>query len=443
MIKHHLSATQIIAFGFAFIILAGGTLLSLPISNRSGEAIPLLNGIFTATSATCVTGLVLYDTWTQFSGFGQAVILFLIQIGGLGFMAVAILFSLAFGRRIGLRERSLLAEAVSSSQVGGVVRLVRRMLIGTAMFEFLGAAILSTRLIPAFGVGKGIWLSVFHSISAFCNAGFDLMGLRSPSTSLVTFQDDPVVIVTIALLIIIGGIGFVVWNDLVECHFKLCRLRLHTRAVLVSTFVLITGGTLLFLYLEENFTFAGMTPGTKLLSAFFQSVTPRTAGFNSVDIASLSDASKFVTMLLMFVGAAPGGTGGGIKVTTMVVMLAAVMASLKNRVDVSLWHFRLEAETLLHAFTTTAVYIAMTTGGILVLCAQGQLFTAAVFECLSAIGTVGLTVGITTTLAPYSKIAIILLMYAGRIGSLTVFLAVAKTNLGAKLRDPVGKIILG
>ncbi len=443
MIKHHLSATQIIAFGFAIIILTGGVLLSLPIASRSGEGIPLINGIFTATSATCVTGLVLYDTWTQFSGFGQAVILLLIQIGGLGFMAVAILFALAFGRRIGLRERSLLAEAVSSTQVGGVVRLVRRMLIGTAIFETLGAVLLAIRFVPLFGTAKGIWLGVFHSVSAFCNAGFDLMGLRSPSTSLVTVQDDPLIIVTIAMLIIIGGIGFVVWNDLVDCHFRLCRLRLHTRAVLISTAVLITGGTLLFLYLERNGVFAGMTPGTQLLSAFFQSVTPRTAGFNSVDIASLSDASKFVTMLLMFIGAAPGGTGGGIKVTTMVVMAAAVMASMRNREEVSLWHFRLEDETQRRAFIGTASYLAMTVCGVMVLCTQGQLFTAAMFECLSAIGTVGLTVGITPTLAPLSKVAIILLMYAGRVGSLTVFIAVARSNVGAKLRNPIGKIIVG
>ncbi|HWQ50384.1 MAG TPA: potassium transporter TrkG [Terriglobales bacterium] len=442
-IKHHFRASQVIAAGFALLILIGGLLLSLPVSNRSGEGISLLNGIFTAASATCVTGLVLYDTWSQFSLFGQIVILLLIQIGGLGFMAVAILFSLAFGRRIGLRERSLLAEAVSSMQVGGVVRLVRRMLLGTAAFELAGAALLSLRFVPAFGAAKGLWLALFHSVSAFCNAGFDLTGLRAPSTSLVTFQGDPAVILTVALLIIIGGIGFVVWNDLIECRFRLCRARLHTRAVLVSTAALIAGGTALFLCLEHSGVFADMTPATALLSAFFQSVTPRTAGFNSVDIASLSDASKFVTMALMFIGAAPGGTGGGVKVTTVVVMAAAVTASLRNREDVSLWHFRLEGETLRRAFTGAALYAAMAAGGVLVLCAQGQLFTAAVFECLSAIGTVGLTVGITPTLAPLSKAAVILLMYAGRIGSLTVFLAVARTGVGAKLRDPAGKIIVG
>lgn len=437
------TATRTIAVGFAFIILVGGVLLSLPIANRNGEFIPFLNALFTSASATCVTGLVVYDTWTQFSVFGQTVILLLIQIGGLGFMAIAILFSLVVGRRIGLRERSLLAEAVSATQVGGVIRLVRRMLIGTALFEGVGAALLSVRFIPEFGWGRGLWYSVFHSISAFCNAGFDLMGFRAPCSSLTYFYNDPVVVLTIATLIVVGGIGFVVWNELIESRFCFGKLRLHSRAVLNSTFTLLMVGMLLFLLLEKDGVFSAMSIQERILSAFFQSVSPRTAGFNTVDIAALSDGSKFITMILMFIGAAPGGTGGGIKVTTMVVMAATVLASLRNREDVSIWHFRLETEILRRAFCGVSVYLAMTVCGVLVLCAQGQLFTDAAFECLSAIGTVGLSTGITQTLPPLSRIVIVLLMYAGRVGSLTVFLAVARSNNGGKLRNPIGKVIVG
>lgn len=439
----HWSATRILAAGFALIILLGGVLLTLPIANRSGAGIPFLNALFTSTSATCVTGLVVFDTWTQFTLFGQAVILLLIQIGGLGFMTVAILFSLAVGRRIGLRERSLLAEAVSSSQVGGVVRLVRRTLIGTAIFEGIGALLLAIRFVPMFGVQRGIWFGVFHSVSAFCNAGFDLMGAKEPLSSLVHFSGDSLVILTIAFLIIIGGIGFMVWNDLIDCRFRPGKLKLHTRSVLVATAGLIFIGALVFWLFERDGVLLGMGAGNQALNAFFHSVTPRTAGYNSVDMAALSDGGKLVTMLLMFIGAAPGSTGGGIKVTTLSVILAAVFGSLKNSEDISMWRHRIDADTLRRAFTSVAVYLMMTLGGVFVLCAEGATLTASAFECLSAIGTVGLTTGITSGLPPLSKAVIIALMYAGRVGSLAVFVAVARASVGNKLKNPVGKIIVG
>lgn len=437
------NATRILTVGFACMIFLGGILLSLPIASRGGSGIPFLNALFTSASASCVTGLVVYDTWTQFSVFGQAVILLLIQIGGLGFMTVAILFSLAAGRRIGLRERSLLSEAVSSMQLGGIVRLVRRTLIGTAILEGAGACLLAIRFIPAFGVGRGIWFAVFHSVSAFCNAGFDLMGIRAPVSSLTSFSRDPLVVLTIAGLIITGGVGFVVWNDLVESRFRPAKLKLHTCVVLASTLVLLVTGTVLFLLLERNGVLSRMNIGSQILSAFFQSVTPRTAGFNTVDIASLSEGGKLITMLLMFVGAAPGGTGGGIKVTTMAVMAAAAIAQFRKEEDVSIWKFRLESDTIRRSFCSVTIYLTLTLGGVLVLCAQGQRLAASAFECLSAIGTVGLTLGITPTLSPLSRVAIILLMYAGRVGSLTVFMAVARSNTSAKLRNPIGKIIAG
>ncbi len=439
----HWGVTRILAAGFALIILLGAVALCLPVANRDGASIPFLSALFTATSATCVTGLVVFDTWTQFSLFGQAVILLLIQTGGLGFMTVAILFSLAVGRRIGLRERSLLAESVSSMQLGGVVRLVRRTLIGTAFFEGAGALILAIRFVPDFGLSRGIWFSVFHSVSAFCNAGFDLMGVKAPMSSLMDYSGDPLVVLTIAVLIMVGGIGFVVWNDLLESRFHPNKLKLHTRAVLVSTLVLLFGGALLFLLLERDGVFGGMSAGQRVLNAFFQSVTPRTAGFNTVSMASLTDGGKLVTMLLMFIGAAPGGTGGGVKVSTLAVIAATVFASLKNREDVSLWHFRLDTETLRRAFTGAAIYLGMTFAGVLIVCGGGAPLTASAFECLSAIGTVGLSTGITAGLPPLSKVVLIALMFAGRVGSLTVFLAVARSKMGTKLKNPVGRIIAG
>ena len=437
------SATQILTVGFAGMILIGALLLSLPIASRNGIGIPFFNALFTSTSASCVTGLVVYDTWTQFSFMGQLVILLLIQIGGLGFMAIAILFSLAVGRRIGLRERSLLMETVSALQLGGVVRLVRRTLIGTAMMEGIGAVLLAFRFVPRYGFWRGCWFSVFHSVSAFCNAGFDLMGINMPFSSLTNYFDDPLVVLTISALIVIGGIGFVVWNDLVESKFRIKKFNLHTRAVLSATLALILGGMLLFLILEENGVMAGMNLKQRVLTALFQSVTPRTAGFNTVDIASLSDGSKFITMLFMFIGAAPGGTGGGVKITTLVVVTAAVVAFIKNQDDISIWKFRLERDTLFRAFCGMVSYLALAVCGVLVLCAQGSTLTSSAFECLSAIGTVGLTTGITPTLPVLSRLILIILMYAGRLGSLTVFLAVSAASSRRKLKDPVGKIIVG
>lgn len=437
------NTTRILVFGFAFIILLGAILLSLPFASRNGLEISFLDALFTSASATCVTGLVVFDTWTQFSAFGQLVILLLIQIGGLGFMAIIIFFSLTLGLRIGLRERSLLAEALSFMQVGGVVRFVRRMLIGTALIEGLGAMVLAVKFIPIFGIKNGIWFSIFHSVSAFCNAGFDLMGIREKSSSLTTVYDDPMIVLTIAVLIIIGGIGFIVWNDLVENKFRLRLLRLHTRVVIFSTIFLLLVGTVGFLFYERNGVFSLMAPEYKILSAFFQSVTPRTAGFNSIDTSSLSEGSKFITMLLMLIGAGPGSTGGGIKVTTFVVILVTAIASLKGQEDISIWHFRLETETMRKAFCVTVVYLGMTILGILILCAQGELFFQAAFECISAIGTVGLSLGITSSLSPVSKIVVIILMFTGRVGSLTFFMAVARSNKVGKIRKPISKLIVG
>ena len=442
--KARFSARQILAAGFALIILSGALLLMLPLASRNGASIPFLNALFTATSATCVTGLVVYDTWTQFSLFGQAIILLLIQIGGLGFMTFAILFAMALGKRIGLTERGYLMEAVSASQLGGIVRLAKHILLGTLFFESLGAILLFSRFWPRFGLADGIWFSIFHSVSAFCNAGFDLMGSIQPFTSLIPFVNDPLVNLTIISLIIIGGIGFVIWDDLLKNRWHFTRYLLHTKVTLVSTGIVLFVSAALFYFLERDAAFAGLSSGGKLLAALFQAVTPRTAGFNTVDLTALSQGGSLLTMLLMAIGAAPGSTGGGIKITTFVVILLAVWANLQRREDVEIFHRRLEANLVKRAFLSTAFYfILLSSASLLILATQNLTLKDTLFETFSAIGTVGLSTGITRTLLPFSKLIILLLMYAGRVGSLTIFLAATEHRNVNPLRNPEDKIIVG
>ena len=437
------SAAQVLAFGFAAIILLGALLLMLPVCNRDGRSIPFLSALFTSTSATCVTGLVVFDTFTQFSFWGQLVILLLIEIGGLGFMTVALLFSMALGRRIGLKERSLLAEAVSAMQIGGVVRLLKRILLGTALLEGVGAVLLSLRFIPEFGPARGVWYGVFHAVSAFCNAGFDLMGARAPYSSLTAYTGDGLVNLTIIGLIVIGGLGFIVWDDLLRCGRHWRRYALHTKVVLTATGALLLGGTALMLIFERDASLAGMRGGERLLAALFQAVTPRTAGFNTVALGTLSSGGRLLMTLLMFVGASPGSTAGGVKTTTLAVILAAMTSYLRGRRDVNLYRYQLEPHLVRRAYCSMTLYALLTLCGSFVLTYQGVAVQDAVFEAFSAIGTVGLSMGITPTLPALSHVALILLMYAGRVGSLSVFMAVTEARKPDLLQNPVGKLTIG
>ncbi|HWQ58607.1 MAG TPA: TrkH family potassium uptake protein [Clostridia bacterium] len=442
--KAHLNAVQILAFGFAAIILIGALLLTLPFASRDGRSIPFLNALFTAGSATCVTGLIVYDTYTQFTFFGQAVILLLIQIGGIGFVSMIVMFALFFGRRIGLRERMLLAESLSSMQIGGVVKLVRRILIGSFIVESAGAALLAIRFIPEFGIKHGLWFSVFHSVSAFCNAGFDLIGIKTPYSSLTSYVGDPIVILTIASLIVVGGIGFIVWGDIIDHGLHIAKYKLHTKVVLTASAILIVSGAVLFLILERDRTLSGMRAGEALLAALFQSITPRTAGYNSVDMAALTEGGKALLIALMIIGASPGSTGGGMKTSTFSVILLALYASIRRHEDTNVFCHRLDDEVIRAAYRSAALYMMMYLIGAFVLCAAGDLsLTDALFETSSAIGTVGLSTGVTSQLPPVCKITLILMMYAGRVGSLTVFLAVAKRSSVNKLRNAPGSIIVG
>lgn len=438
--KVRLKSIRILLIGFALIIFVGGTLLWLPFSNHDG--ISFSDAIFTATSAACVTGLVVYDTYSQFTFFGQAVILVLIQVGGLGFMMIGVLFFLFMGRRIGLRQRALLMESTGIWKVGGIVRITRRVLIMTGIIELSGALLLAIRFCPQMGFAQGMWHALFHSVSAFCNAGFDLMGLLEPGSSLIHFQGDLLVNITISLLIIVGGLGFFLWNDLFEKKLAFTEYQLHTKIVLTTTGILLAIGTLGFFLLEKNTAMTGMSVPERMLASFFQSVTPRTAGFNTVEVSRLSEGGTLLTMLLMLIGAGSGSTAGGIKVTTLAVLSLSVMSYSLGHEDLNIFGRRLEGEALKRACSNTTLYIGLLLAGGFVLSLQGFDLTDSMFEAISAIGTVGLSRGITPELPLLSKMVIAFLMYSGRIGSLSVAMAMVNPE-HSPIKNPAEKIIIG
>lgn len=438
------STTRLIAFGFALIILLGALLLTLPISNKSGHG-DLLNSLFTATSATCVTGLIVADTYQNWTTFGQLVILCMIQVGGLGFMTIGAYISVLLKKRIGLKEREQLQESVNTLEIAGVVRLVKKIVQGALCIEGLGAILLAFRFVPRFGVVRGIYFSIFHAVSAFCNGGFDLMGVNEAYSSLVAFEGDIVVNLVVVTLILVGGIGFIVWDDVMrhKWHFK--KYLLHSKIVITSTLILTIVGTALFLVTEDQAAFLGMSPLEKFLGALFSSVTPRTAGFNSVDTAALSNSGKVVTMVLMFIGGSPGSTAGGAKTTTIVVLLFYAVAMVLNREDINLFGRRLTDEVVKKANAVVVINATLTViATITIMTLQPLLnFEDVLFEVLSAIGTAGMTVGITRDLNIISRVIIIVLMYCGRLGSLSFALVFAQKNSSAAVRQPQEKIIVG
>ncbi|MGE4282510.1 MAG: TrkH family potassium uptake protein [Clostridia bacterium] len=439
--------TQLIPLGFAVIVLIGSILLNLPAASRDGNSIGYINALFTATSAVCVTGLVVVDTYTHWTTFGQIVILFLIQIGGLGFMTIATLFSLVLGRRISYKERMIIAESLNEYSLEGIIRLTKQILLGTLLFEGVGAVILSLKFIDDFGIADGIYKGVFHAISAFCNAGFDLMGQRAAFSSLTAYADDTIINLTIMCLVVIGGLGFSVWNDVYTVK-KFRKLRLHTKLVLAVTAVLLIVGFVAFLLLELNNprTLQSMGVKDKLLASMFQSVTPRTAGFNTLALSDLTNASKFVTIILMFIGGSPGSTAGGIKTATVGVLFFAVFSVLRGSEYTNLFKRRLNIQVILRALTIVVIslVIVVTTTVILSIFEQ-TTFLEVFFEAVSAFGTVGLSLGITPTLTTVSKIAVIITMFLGRVGVLTMALALTikmyKSN--ANYKYPEGKVMVG
>jgi len=438
-----LSPNQSIALGFLSIILAGALLLMLPIANRGGEGLPFLDSLFTAASATCVTGLVVADTWTQFSLLGQVILLVLIQVGGLGYMTMVLMASLLLKRKVGLRQRTVMAESVSAQRLSDALTLLRYILGGTAAIEGAGAALLALRFVPELGFARGIWYAVFHSVSAFCNAGFDLMGFREPYSSLTYYVSDPLVNVTVCALVLLGGLGFLVWRDVWEKGLRFRRYSLHTKIMLTASAVLVVGGAALFWTAERNNLLAGMSPGEQALACLFQAVSPRTAGFNTVDLARLTSGGGLLTIVLMFIGAGPGSTGGGVKITTVAVCLLTLASYVRGRREVGAFNRRLDEEQIHRSAAGVTLYMAfIAAGGLLMLATQPFPLQDALFELFSAMSTVGLSTGITRALSPFNRGLLIVMMYCGRIGSLSMMMALAERRV-PRVKDPVEHITVG
>lgn len=438
--KRHLSSFQSIILGFAALILIGALLLMLPIASKSRTFTPFNEALFTATSAVCVTGLVVHDTASYWSAFGQSIIIILIQIGGLGVVTVAVSFALVSGRRISLMQRSTMQESISAPKVGGIVRLTGFVLKTTLFFEMFGTLVMLPSFITRFGV-KGIWMALFHSVSAFCNAGFDVMGTKTATyVSLTSFADDPVVNMMLMFLIVIGGIGFLTWDDIFinRHHFK--KYRLQSKIILSSTAVFILIPALFFFI----FDFSDLTALKRLLNSLFQSVTTRTAGFNTADISKMTSASKAIMIVLMLIGGSPGSTAGGMKTTTVAVLFANAIAGFKRKNDPQLFGRRIEPKAVKNAATILMMYFALFIGGALVISVAEHLpIGTCLFETASAIGTVGLTMGITPQLGIVSQCVLMLLMFFGRVGGLTlIHAAISGTNQNLS-KFPQEKVTIG
>lgn len=438
-----LDPPKILVLGFALLIFLGACLLMLPIATIDGEGLPFIDALFTSTSATCVTGLVVVDTGSTFTVFGQTVILTLIQIGGLGFMTFATFFYILLGKKISFRERLVLQEALNNLSLEGVVRLAKRILIFTVLFETAGGIILSLRFAGDMPIGRAIYYGFFHSISNFNNAGFDLMG---EFRSLTPYVDDPIVVLTVCALITFGGIGFIVMNELYE-YRDTKRLSVHTKMVLATSLILTVGGTL-FIFLFEfgnSKTLQPLSPIGKIFGALFQSVTARTAGANTLNIPDLAHPTLFLIIFLMFIGASPGSTGGGIKTTTAATLLGTVWSQIKGKDEVVFFRRSIANDTIFKALTVivSALFLVMVVTILLTITETGKDFLMILFEATSAFATVGLSMGLTPELSPIGRVLVILTMFAGRLGPLTVAFAVTAKRNPDPYRRPKGKIMIG
>lgn len=439
-IKKRLSSSQMIILGFALVIFSGAVLLMLPISSQARTFSPFIDCLLTSTSAVCVTGLIVYDTATHWSLFGQAVILILIQIGGMGVITVAAALSLLAGKKISLMQRSTIQNSISAPHVGGIVRLIGFILKGIILFEAAGAIIMSPVFIRDYGIAKGIWMAVFHSISAFCNAGFDIVDDSIKFNSLMQYSADPVINSVIIILIIVGGIGFLTWQDIYTNGIKFKHYRMQTKVILCTTAGLIIIPALYLFFFELN----DLPIVQRLLGSLFQAVTPRTAGFNTVDLNNISESGNMLTCLLMIIGGAPGSTAGGMKVTTFAVMVSVAASVFKRRSTGRFFGRRIEDETIKNAATVFLMYLALFfIGGITISKIEGLPLISCLYECASAVGTVGLSLGITTEIGTFSKIIIILLMYIGRVGGLTLIFATLPATKNTLSRLPLEKISVG
>lgn len=438
--KKRISSFKIIVLGFAGLIVLGALILMLPVSSKNGAVTPFNEALFTSVSSVCVTGLVLLDTGSYWSSFGQAVILLLIQIGGLGVVTVAVSFAMLSGRKISLMQRSTMQDSISAPKVGGIVRLTKFILLGTFIVEFIGALAMLPVFIKDFGL-KGIWMSVFHSVTAFCNAGFDILGTQSnPFVSITEYSADPVINITVMILIIVGGIGFLTWNDIISNKFKIKRYRLQSKIILLTSLILILLPAVYFFV----FDYSDLTLGKRLLASLFQAVTPRTAGFNTTDISQMTGVSKAIMVFLMLIGGSPGSTAGGMKTTTIAVLIMNAVSTFRRKEDTEMFSRRIDSSIVKNASTLFVMYISLALiGSIIISSVENLPFSQCLFETASAVGTVGLTLGITPYLGIVSQIILMLLMFLGRVGGLT-FIYATVTNYNLKRSKlPLEKITVG
>ena len=439
-VRKQLTSSRIIILGFAAVILLGMLLLMLPVSTHDGEGASLADALFTSTSAVCVTGLVVRDTATYWSSFGQMVILLLIQIGGLGVVTIAMLLSLISGKRISLKQRSTMQESIAAPGVGGIVRLTGFAVRMTILFELAGALMMAPVFCRDFGVWKGIWYSLFHAVSAFCNAGFDLMGVRTPYSSLTDYAGNPVINLTVMALIVIGGLGFMTWDDVKKHGLSLRRYRMQSKVVFSMTGLLIVLAAGYYFFFE----FDDVPLDKRVWYALFQSVTPRTAGFNTADLTLLSETGLAVMIILMLTGGSPGSTAGGMKTTTLAVMLSTAVSVFRRRHHTLFFGRRIDDETVRSASTILMMYLMLfVIGGLIISRIENLPLLVCLFETASAVGTVGLTLGITPGLSMASKAILVLLMFMGRVGGLTLVFAALSSGKNNATCYPLEHMTVG
>ena len=439
-VLNQFSSARIILFGFIIMIFVGASILSLPISSRSREFTPFIDALFTATSASCVTGLIVYDTATHWSVFGKIIIIAMIQCGGLGVVTMITVFTQVAGKKIGLRDRATLQSALSAPQIGGIVKLTSFIFKGTVIIEMIGAILMFPSFMKDFGVTKGIYYSIFHSISAFCNAGFDLMGDVSKFSSLTKYQSDIMINMSIMLLILIGGLGFLIWKDILNYKFGIKRYSTQTKIILVMSVVLVIFPSVLFFFTE----FSGLDIKTRILSSLFQAVTPRTAGFNTTDYTKFSDNGIAITIILMLIGGGSGSTAGGIKMSTIFILVATMCSVLKQDKEVAVFKKRIEPDIIKNAVAVFVMDVVLFVAGSMIISGiEGCSLKETMFECASAVATVGLTMGITPHLGIISKVLLICMMYIGRVGGITLIFAAVTPKNNGNARYPKDQVAVG
>nr|WP_314503184.1 potassium transporter TrkG [uncultured Lachnoanaerobaculum sp.] len=439
-VLNQFSSARIILFGFIIMIFVGASILSLPISSRSREFTPFIDALFTATSASCVTGLIVYDTATHWSVFGKIIIIAMIQCGGLGVVTMITVFTQVAGKKIGLRDRATLQSALSAPQIGGIVKLTSFIFKGTVIIEMIGAILMFPSFMKDFGVTKGIYYSIFHSISAFCNAGFDLMGDVSKFSSLTKYQSDIMINISIMLLILIGGLGFLIWKDILNYKFGIKRYSTQTKIILAMSVVLVIFPSVLFFFTE----FSGLDIKTRILSSLFQAVTPRTAGFNTTDYTKFSDNGIAITIILMLIGGGSGSTAGGIKMSTIFILVATMCSVLKQDKEVAVFKKRIEPDIIKNAVAVFVMDVVLFVAGSMIISGiEGFSLKETMFECASAVATVGLTMGITPHLGIISKVLLICMMYIGRVGGITLIFAAVTPKNNGNARYPKDQVAVG